>query len=91
MKDLFGNEITLEEARRLMHRKRDETPKGYAARPGTGPPGETCRTCAHCCARSGDRKTFYKCELLKHLWTNSYGTDIRLKSPACAKWENDVG
>jgi len=84
MKDLFGNDVTIEEARTLMHRKRDERPKGYAARPGSGPAGETCGTCANACKSNGH---FWKCLLLKHRWTNSYGTDIRLKTAACEFWK----
>lgn len=59
-----------------------ETPKGYATRPGTGPKGEFCRTCRH----AAKREKFWKCAVLRHRWTSSYGTDIRLKSPACALW-----
>lgn len=60
---------------------------GYAARPGTGPESETCRTCKHSCpleVSSGHR--FWKCVIGKGL-TYSETSDIRLKSPACRKWE----
>ncbi len=60
--------------------------KGFAWVPGTGPTGQTCKTCRH---SVGVRysKIFYKCALVRKLWTNSYGTDILLKSPACKYWE----
>lgn len=58
---------------------------GYAARPGTGPQGETCGSCAHCCVKSRTR-TYYKCELVMANWTASRGSDVLLRSPACAKW-----
>ena len=88
MKDLFGNDIDERPEIALTGKaKRDETPKGYPAPPGTGPDGETCRTCANAIGTQGrSRRIFWKCLLLKHRWTNSYGTDIRLKSPACRQW-----
>ena len=66
-------------------RERTPKPKGYARRPGSGPEGERCNTCAHYWVSGNGR--FRKCELLRHCWTNSYGTDIRAKSPACELWE----
>lgn len=59
--------------------------KGYAARPGSGPEGERCNTCKHYWVSSNGR--FRKCELIRRHWTNSYGTDILAKSPACKFWE----
>lgn len=56
---------------------------GYASVPGSGPPGETCGSCAFV----RKRMRFHKCKLMCHRWTNSYGTDVLLKSPACRKWE----
>jgi len=56
---------------------------GYAARPGSGPAGESCRTCA-CLRVSGRTRNYYKCALVKP--TGGPGTDIRLKSPACSQW-----
>jgi hypothetical protein len=65
---------------------RDETARGYAARPGSGPAGETCATCKHLC-RIRHAKTYLKCGLVKHAWTGGPKTDIRAKSPACQLWE----
>jgi hypothetical protein len=61
---------------------------GYAATPGTGPKDQTCKTCQHVHRSTWNgRKTFIKCALMQHAWTNSYGTDIRASSPACRRWE----
>ena len=57
---------------------------GYAARPGTGPAGEKCKTCACCYASGYNFKTYYKCSLVRS--SGGPGTDIRLKSPACSQW-----
>lgn len=57
--------------------------RGYAAKPGTGPKGETCGSCKH--IRRGRR--YRKCELTRACWTHSQRTDILARAPACAKWE----
>lgn len=94
MTDLFGNPpiipdgpaMTLAERRKQQRRLRGEVPRGYYAPPGTGPAGETCKTCRHAvCNRLS--KNYWKCDLFPGVWTGSYGTDIRLKSPACRGWE----
>lgn len=59
--------------------------KGYAARPGSGPEGETCKTCKHRTGH-GRGKTYHKCGLVK--WSFGAGTDVRLCSPACELWES---
>jgi hypothetical protein len=90
MIDLIGDEIkqqVISEAKR-----KPTVRKGYAATPGTGPQGETCKTCAHAFGNGNyGQKVFYKCALLKHCWTSGYGTDILLKSPACRYWEKEQG
>ena len=88
MRDMFGNEITVEEARELLKRtKRKPTPpKGYAAPPGTGPVGETCKTCRHYALRHFS-KTYRKCGLMMAHWTGGPGSDIRAGAPACRLWE----
>lgn len=61
---------------------------GYAAQPGTGPEGMTCKQCEH--KRSMGNyggKHFIKCELRRATWTNGEGTDILARSPACSKFE----
>ena len=51
---------------------------------GRGPEDETCGTCRHLVAH-GYRRTYYKCLLRGD--TRSATTDLRLRWPACAKWE----
>lgn len=58
--------------------------KGCAAPIGSGPKGETCRTCVHSYCRTF-AKSYWKCDLVKA--TCGTGTDIRLKWAACARWE----
>lgn len=74
-RDLFGDEIREPVKTRV---------KGYASRPGSGPAGETCRSCARKSRVTG----YWKCSLLKP--TAGPGTDIRLKSPACAYWKAEL-
>jgi hypothetical protein len=58
-------------------------PAGYVRAPGTGPKGETCATCKY-----AFRTTHYaKCRANELRWTNGIKTDIRLRTPACSKWE----
>ena len=86
--DLFGAPIKNEGAmtdaeRKRMRRREAERPKGYAAPPGSGPEGETCGSCAHHTTRHWS-KTYHKCALIKP--TKGPGSDIRVRSPACARW-----
>ena len=41
-------------------------PWGYYAPPGTGPVGETCKTCAHICVRGFAAGRYLKC--LRDVW-----------------------
>jgi hypothetical protein len=59
--------------------------KGNAAPIGSGPAGETCRTCAHSYGLAGGSKHYFKCRLVKA--TSGPGSDIRLKWAACARWQ----
>ena len=88
--DLFGNPVV--DTPTLRQRKENAgRPQGYAAPPGTGPRGETCRTCEFAVRRQGGRKFYWKCaawlRIYHRQWNNSYGTDILLKSPACKHWQ----
>lgn len=68
--------------------------KGYAAVPGTGPSGQTCKTCAnyaHNRGSEGRSKPYPKCWLLVKFWTNGPGTDIKAKAPACKHWVARIG
>jgi len=66
-------------------------PNGYAHPPGTGPAGETCKTCANYVRVQHGKRRWPKCLLLKYVWTCGPGTDIRAKSPACALWKKVEG
>lgn len=85
MKDIFGKELSLSEARALVSSKRTQR-RGYAAPPGTGPEGETCKSCRHL-SRKEMGKTYLKCGLMKMAWTGGSGTDVLAKAPACRLWE----
>lgn len=68
--------------------------RGFAGRPGAGPAGETCRSCrhyAHNHGYEGRSKGYPKCWLMRAIWTNGPGTDIRAGSAACEKWEAKLG
>ena len=87
MKDMFGNEVTVEQARALLKKKHRATviPNGYAAPPGTGPEGETCGSCRWL-YRNHLSKTYLKCQKMSPFWTGGPKTDIRAKAPACREW-----
>lgn len=82
-RDLFGNEVSVKFGDGVPKKNRD-TPKGNAAPIGSGPAGETCKTCRHsyCFTYA---KRYWKCDLVKP--TSGAGTDIRLKWAACSRWE----
>lgn len=58
--------------------------KGNAAPIGSGPAGETCKSCQHSYCRSF-AKNYWKCGLVPA--TGGPGSDIRLKWAACSRWE----
>lgn len=64
-------------------------PRGYADTPGTGPKGETCKSCKHL-ARVSHAKDYLKCGLMRPHWTGGVKTDIRAGWPACSKWEAET-
>jgi hypothetical protein len=87
--DLFGNPI-IESTLPLKDAKKKPGPNGYAARPGSGPKGETCRSCEFAVRTQPGRKVYWKCWMFRKLggkWTHGYGTDILLKTPACSYWQ----
>ena len=59
---------------------------GWAAKPGTGPAGETCGTCTYA-AEYRFRNTYLKCSARpgEH-WKGGRETDIRPMDPACSQW-----
>jgi hypothetical protein len=74
--------------------KKPEYGRGYPCQPGTGPSGETCRSCAnyaHNRGSEGRSKPYPKCWLMVKFWTNGPGTDIKAKSPACKYWVAKIG
>jgi len=88
MRDMFGNEVTVAEARAMLAKKgrRPTQKRGGADKPGTGPQGETCKTCRHI-YRNEMAKTYLKCGLMRAVWTGGPATDIKASWPACSKWE----
>ena len=59
-------------------------PEAYGGPPGSGPAGKTCKDCVHA-EGWGANRTYWKCALVKH--TSGPGTDIRLRTPACNRFE----
>ncbi len=59
----------------------------YADLPGSGPAGKTCKVCKHHVAWHYHNKIYNKCGLLK--MTCGAATDIRVRMPACAKFEDE--
>jgi hypothetical protein len=70
--------------------RRKTVPKGYAARPGTGPKGETCGSCEHRARVHHHNRHYNKCMLVRASWTHGPGTDILCRTPACRHWEKDT-
>lgn len=62
-------------------------PRGYAYFPGTGPKGETCKTCRHAIKF----RRWYKCDAASSRWTGGRGTDILAGAPACKYWSKISG
>src|ERR1043166_2106187 len=99
MKDLFGNErvelviperaLTAKERRKFLFGQISTVPRGHAAPPGTGPAGETCKTCEHYTLRKW-AKAYRKCGLMREHWTSGGRTDIRARDPACRLWKKAV-
>lgn len=89
--DLFGDPVLGCPPPPLSDGKRKKTVlNGYAATPGTGPAGKTCRDCQHY-ARVRHAKAYRKCLLMRGRWTGGPGTDILAGSPACSKFQQGKG
>lgn len=58
-------------------------PRGYADHPGTGPAGETCKTCQHCI----QFRRWNKCDKARYRWTGGRRSDILAGAPACRQWQ----
>lgn len=88
MTDLFNLDRALTPAERRSLTRKSPRPRGHIRPPGTGPAGETCKTCKHIArVESGARRIFRKCGLAKAIWTHGPGSDIRASDPACERWE----
>lgn len=59
---------------------------GYYSLPGSGPEGETCRTCNHY-VRIHHARVYRKCLKNEAKWTKGKGSDILASAPACSGWE----
>jgi len=68
---------------------RGTQPRGHAWAPGSGPEGETCKTCAHRVRLQYHGKIYQKCGKNESAWTHGRGSDIRTTDPACKFWEED--
>ena len=77
-------------ADRRQSRRRDgrfsPLPMGHAAPIGTGPEGESCKTCQHL-HRVELSRAYLKCELMRASWTGGGKTDVRAGDAACRRWE----
>lgn len=80
--DLLGQPIS---AASVVMKARRPKKHGYASAPGSGPQGETCKSCANYRRVKSGTRAYPKCVLVK--WTHGPGTDIKASSPACSRWE----
>jgi hypothetical protein len=81
---MFDRWMTPEERKALF--KRVPVLKGHASLPGSGPSGETCRSCKHKAYQGGCAGDYIKCGLMRANWTRGRATDIRARDAACDKW-----
>lgn len=88
MRDLFGQEIP--DAPAPSRRLRQLRDFAHPAKPGTGPAGQTCRTCANRCRVEGGTKIYQKCGLLKAAWTKGPATDLHCRDAACSFFRIDT-
>lgn len=63
-------------------------PWGYYMPPGTGPAGETCKTCKHITVKGNCAGRYLKCRRSISKWTGGRKSDILANSPACSGWES---
>ncbi|MCC7423794.1 MAG: hypothetical protein IT428_26310 [Planctomycetaceae bacterium] len=61
--------------------------KATPAPVGTGPVGETCRTCAHYTRVVHNDYSYPKCGLMQADWTRGPGSDIKASYDACRLFE----
>lgn len=58
---------------------------------GSGPAGQSCRSCSHYTRVRHHDQTFRKCELMRGDWTHGPGTDIKASYAACRLFELRTG
>lgn len=80
--DIFGNEVPVEQ---VFQQKPRETIKSRWRRMYGYRQDEHCGHCKYCEAHVANRK-YYKCVLMGV--SASEATDIRLKDPACSRFED---
>jgi hypothetical protein len=86
--ELAGGPMLTRDQRKKLNPRKSTRANGYAKRPGSGPQGETCKSCAHIRRiRSGSGKGFRKCGRMEAHWTRGPGSDILASAPACSLWE----
>jgi hypothetical protein len=92
--DLFaladGPMLTPKQRRELGGKRKSARPNGYPKPPGSGPKGETCKSCAHIRRVDTGCRKFRKCGLLEGNWTHGPGTDILAGAAACSLWRKPV-
>lgn len=84
--DLFGNEVDVPDPPRGGRKKTPTMQEMFGTTEG-----KTCKDCANCYAYSQSR-TWYKCSIWLKLFfrgQHSAASDIRLKNPACGKFEEE--
>jgi hypothetical protein len=59
------------------------------AQAGPGPEGAKCGSCSHLFQQGGTSGTYYKCDLRRN--TGGPATDHRVRWPACAHYQPEVG
>lgn len=85
MTQLIFGQISREEAEKKAGIAHQENP--CVALYGRDPMGRSCQFCTHIYVKRYS-KAYYKCDLRKD--TNGYGTDHRLKWPACGRYKRKV-
>lgn len=86
MRDLLGDDVP-EPVAASKGKRKDPTPWGYFAPPGTGPDGMRCRDCKFAVTRGNVAGRYHKCLRSKGKWTRGRKTDILLRTPACSGFD----
>jgi hypothetical protein len=86
-RELFGPEEIGERKLLPSAARRTSRVQATPAPIGSGPAGETCRTCAHYTHGGGNVRSYPKCGLMRSSWTRGPGSDIKASFDACRLWE----